>query len=209
MPDAVKPNGPTLTRLGQASGYFCFAWLVALPALLAASGVVTRGLTLAAVVVVWYGPLVLWVIFRLSWRWTGRPPVYSALLLWPQPSAVVDEIGLALFLPESGEMRLPWSAIGSLLAIPGNERLRFGPMAIKLDTGRPSELRAPDDTVIALVPNQLVLSAGSTMASRVLLVQPDRYVATGTAYRGWPGGFALRTQRTDQATSDTMATPHP
>jgi hypothetical protein len=195
MPQVVKPSRPTLTRLGNASPFYCIAWMVAFPGMLAAidaaAGIDLARANPAVFVAVWCSPVVLLYVFWLTWPWTGRLPVYSAFLKWPQPRAEVDAAGLRLTVPDGGERYFVWDEIGSLLAIPGREKRKLGPVAFEWGAGLPSELRAPDGTVIAQVPVQLVRSTGPTLAACVLRAQPRRYVGTGARYRGWPGGFVL------------------
>ena len=210
MPQVVKPSGPTLTHLGNGLPFYCIAWMIAFPGMLtaidAAAGIDLARANLTLFLAVWFCPVVLLYVFWLTWPWTGRLPVYSAFLKWPQPRAEVDAAGLRLTVPDGGERYFAWDEIGSLVAIPGREKLKLGPVAFEWGAGLPSELRAPDGAVIAQVPVQLVHSTGPTLAACVLRAQPGRYVGTGVRYRGWPDGFALSSRAPNDSTFDLAPT---
>ena len=115
--------------------------------------------------------------------WLGRRRGFRWLLAWPQPLATLSTDGMELALPSMGVRRFDWDEVASL--VPNRDWRRYEP---------PAELRGPDGSLLARIPQSLLYPKTGwrkalTLAEWVVKARPDRYVISGD--NGWGRGDAF------------------
>ena len=111
-------------------------------------------------------------------------PGFHWLLAWPQPLARLSPRAIELTLPDEGTRRFAWDDVAALVP---NHRWR--------DLGS-AELRAPDGSLLALIPARLAFPkagwrSAATLADLVVATRPERSVITGGDAWGRSDAFDL------------------